>query len=278
MAPDTLEKLQNTYTNAIYINWMFDKYIGDVPAWENKEYVKLIKMFDYYFCSLKGVADKLKNLGLTNIYYLPEACDPNYNGETYINYYQSQKYGEDISFVGTIGLSKFHPNRIPILKKIINEGYRIKIWGGVACEWKLVPKELKEVHVQEEAINDAHSKVVQNSLINLGIDQDPNVELGFSARLYRVLCAGGLYLTTYTKGLENMFKINKQGELPTKDLELVVYYDMDDLIKNIDFLLEHEDIRKQISINGQKIVLEKHKFSDRINDIKNIIEENKWQK
>ena len=85
------------------------------------------------------------------------------------------------------------------------------------------------------------------------------------------MCAGGLYLTTYVKDLETMFKLNKSDELITVEQELVVYYDENDLINKLDFLLAHDDIRNSIAKNGQTIVKEKHTFECRLKDMLEVI-------
>jgi len=124
----------------------------------------------------------------------------------------------------------------------------------------------------EAVINERHSIVCQSSLINLGLDAMPELEGSMSARLYRVMCAGGLYLSTPTKGIEKLFKINKKGDKINEEQELVVFYDENDLIEKIDFLLENEKIRKQIAINGQKKVLSEHTFTDRIKKLIKLVE------
>jgi spore maturation protein CgeB len=224
-------------------------------------------MFDYFFCSLKGVSDKMQEVGYKNAYYLDEACDPELNGETYLNYFQQRKYGEDISFIGSLGFHGMHIKRVQILKKIVDEGFNLKIWGAIVGPQKLIPQELLAKHVGTSVVNDQHSMVVQASLVNLGIDQDNDVELGHSARLYRVLCAGGLYLCGAVKGLEKMFRINKEGEEISEHQDLVVYYDENDLVKKLDFLLENVDIAEKIARNGRVEVLTNHTFDDRIKEM-----------
>jgi len=272
---DTIKKLKEKYPKAKLINWFFDKYLVDKPIWEKDEYFETLKLYDYFFCSLEGVAKKLNEYGFDNAYYVDEGCFPPLNGEQYMNNFQRKKYGSDISFIGSIGFIPQHNNRINILKRVVEEGYLMSIWGNVICDWKLIPPILRDVIRKQSVINEKHSFVVQSSKINLGIDQDVNIEQGFSARLFRVLCAGGLYLTTYCKGMEKLFKINKKGEKINDEQELVVYYDIDDLIDKLDFLLEHEKIRIKIGENGKKVVLEKHKFSDRIKEIFEVVKNGK---
>ncbi len=268
---ETLLRIKKTYPEAILCNWFFDKYLGLKPIYETIEYFETIKLFDYYFCSLKGVADKLIALGLENVRYLDEACSPRFHGEKYLNNFQKKKYGADVSFAGTVGLRVHHPQRIKVLDKVISEGFSTKIWGNVIGGWEYIPPTIKEMHINKSVINEDHSKVVQSSLINLGIDQDTAIEFGYSARLFRVLCAGGLYLVNGTKGIGNVFKVNQRDKEITGEEDLIVYYNGDDLIKKLDFLLEHDELREKIAKNGQKKVLAEHKFTDRIEELLNII-------
>jgi len=271
--PATIQYLKEKFPDAKLVNWFFDVYLGEEPIWKAKEYLSVIKMFDYYICSLKGVADKLREDGFDNVYYVDEACYPQSNGEVHMNWYQTVKYGNDVSFVGALGYLKQHSNRTKILKKVSKECFNLSIWGPIVEDWTKIGVELKPHHRGKSVINETHSMVAQSSLINLGIDQNRDIDMGHSARLYRVMCAGGLYLLNATKGVDKMFKVNKDGAEITGDEELVFYYSEDDLINKIDFLLEHDDIRKKIAKNGQKAVLEKHKFTGRINEIIELIGE-----
>ena len=269
MTPDTIQYVKDTYKCPM-VNWFFDVYIEGRKIWENTTYLEVLKKYDYFFCSLKGVADILRAQEFNNVRYIAEGCFPELHGEQYMNNFQKKKYGQDITFCGTIGL-QMHQNRMSTLKRIIEEGFWIDIYGDVVMDWKRVPSAIKNSHKKEIAINEKGSIVAQTSLINLGIDQDPELSLSQSARMYRVMCAGGLYLTTYVKDLETMFKINTKDAPITKDQELVVYYDDNDLIEKLDFLLANADIRESIAKNGQKVVIDKHKFSDRLKDILEVI-------
>jgi hypothetical protein len=271
MTLTTLNGIKAMFPKAKMVNWFFDKYLGEKPIWETDSYFDTLKVYDYYFCSLKGVADKLVNCGFTNVKYLAEGCFPLLNGEVYMNNFQKEKYGEDIAFCGTLGFFVQHSNRVTLIKTIVNEGYRMKVWGDVVCEWKYIPQEIREVHQQQSVINEQHSMVCQTSLINLCIDQDPTLDKSYSARLYRIMCAGGLALSTPTKGIQEVFKINGRDVMPTGDEEVIVFYDKDNLIELIDFLLEHDDIRKKIAKNGQKIVLAKHTFQHRVAEMLEIV-------
>ena len=267
---DILLSVKNQCPKAKIVNWFFDKFIGDKPIWEQIPYYDTIRFYDYYFCSLKGVADRLYDMGFKNAVYLDEACSPEYNDCPYYNNFQVKKYGSDVAFCGTIGLTSMHKHRIDILEHIIKEGFDLKIWGEI-LNTKSVPESLKKVCMNQSVINNKHSLVCNSSLINIGIDQDQTLEFGHSARAYRVMCAGGLYVCLYVNGLEKMFKINHKGQPITEEQEMVVFYDKQHLTKVLDELLEKDELRKKIAENGQKCVLDKHTFSHRIKEMLEVI-------
>lgn len=271
MTLKTLQGVRDKFPKAILTNWFFDVKLAGVDIWDNDKFYPALKLYDYFFCSLGGVAEKLKESGFENVHHVGEGCYPPLHGEQYMNSFQEKKYGEDIAFIGTIGLNFAHKNRIQYLQKIVKEGFNIKIWGGIAGEAKSIPLDIRHSMTGDSVVNERHSMVCQSTLVNLGIDQDPTLNASWSARLYRIMCSGGLYLSTPTKGLENYFKINKRDEPITEDQDLVVFYNEADLIEKIDFLLENEEIRKKIAENGKKKVLAEHTFKDRINDIMKIV-------
>ena len=268
---ETLNKIKTKFKNAIFTNWFFDVLFGYDKIWDAHAFFPTLKLYDFYFCSLRGVVDKLRDRGFKNVYYLGEACFPPLHGEQYMNNFQRRKYGSDVAFCGSIGFSLQHANRIPILQKIINAGCNTKIWGEIAGKKTLIPIELLNCHQNAAVINERHSMVCQSSLINIGIDQMPELDMSFSARVYRILCAGGLYLSTATKGLDNIFILNKEGEEITNKQDIVVFYNEDDLINKIDFLLENEDIRESIAKNGKEKV-KKYTFKYRIKEMIGVIE------
>lgn len=68
-----------------------------------------------------------------------------------------------------------------------------------------------------------------------------------------------------------MFYTNQRDGPITDKQEIVVYHNGDDLIKKLDFLLEHDELREKIAKNGQKAVLAKHKFTDRLKEMLEVI-------
>lgn len=270
---NTLKKIKEKYPDADLVNWFFDVHLGPKPIWQSSEFFDSLRLYDYFFCNFKGVADELNDHGFKNAINLKEGCSLTHHAPVYMNNFQLKKYGEDVAFVGTVGFHIQHPNRIPTLSKIIKEGFNIKIWGGIVGKETKIPIDIRRNRTDIIVTNEQHSKIAQSSLINIGIDGNP--EYGWGARLYRIMCAGGLYLTNYANGLEKYFNINKKDEEITENQDLVVYYDLDDLIKTIDFLLENDDIRTKIAENGMNKVQKEHTFKQRVKKMIEIIKNKK---
>jgi len=275
LSPSTLKTIKELYKDAVLTNWYFDIKVASTDIWDNEPFFKVIELYDYFFCSLRGAATKLQDKGFKNVYHVGEACFPPSHEEQNMNYFQKTKYGEDVTFCGTIGYKHIHKDRVRTLSRVLNEGFNMKIWGEIVGEPKTIPLNVRHVMSGTEVINERHAMACQSSLINLGLDAMPELDGSMSARIYRVMCAGGLYLSTATKGIEDFFKVNKKGEEITAEQELVVFYNDDDLVRKLDFLLEHDDIRNSIRLNGQKKVISDHKFSNRLKEIFDLVEERK---
>lgn len=76
---ETLLAVKNQCPKAKIVNWFFDKFLGDKPIWQQEAYFEILRFYDYYFCSLKGVAEILKEHGFDNAFYLDEACSPEFH-------------------------------------------------------------------------------------------------------------------------------------------------------------------------------------------------------
>ena len=149
----TLKFIKDLYPNAVFVNWFFDKFLVEKSIWETDKFFPVIEFYDFFYCSLKGVADKLKDAGFDNVYYLDEACYPPQHAEPYMNSFQKKKYGSDVAFVGNIGFFKQHADRVKMLTRVAIEGFNLKVWGNVVCDRRLIPPELRECLEDRGVIN-----------------------------------------------------------------------------------------------------------------------------
>lgn len=265
--PETIKKLKEKTKVVI---WIFDVTLGGKYVKDSEEYIKLIKEADYFFTIAKGSVPDLKKLGV-NAHWLKEGCHLASHYDLPVNKYEQEKFGAEAVFIGSIGTKGYHEDRLEWLSAINDASVELKIYGNIANK-ELVSESLLSRHLKIDVINEDHNLVCNASKIVLGHCGWPDVEESYSARLYRVLAAGGFYLTNYIKGMENTFKINKKDEEITDDQHFAVYYDTPDCVRKIFKLLKKDDLRKKISENGQKFVTENHTFKHRIEEMLKIIE------
>lgn len=105
------------------------------------------------------------------------------------------------------------------------------------------------------------AKVYSGSKINLNITMDQGVS-SMNYRVLEVLASGGFLLTDYKQDTAEYFE---------QDKNLVYYKDSSQLIENISKYLKNNDLRDQITENGNKKVLKHHTFRQRAEEILRII-------
>ncbi len=117
---------------------------------------------------------------------------------------------------------------------------------------------LRQVQIHPPA--DYHtdmSQVFAHSKINLNMTS-PNIESGIPLRVWDILSAGGFLLTDYRPEYDGLLENGR---------ELVIYENLRDLKQKVAYYLTHEEERLQIAQNGYKRILQKHNYTERIQDI-----------
>ena len=180
-------------------------------------------------------------MGLNNLHWLSEGVAPIWHNKTPYDQVDIEKYDADVSFAGScLGL---HEGRTELLDALEKSPFKYKRW--------------------HEVYNLEHSKMVQISKINIGHSGWPKVRLSMSARDYRIMGAGGFLLTNYVDGMEDWFEIGKMCD---------VYRTPQECIEKIAYYLAHPELRTAIAEYGYRICHAKHKFSDRIRTMLDIID------
>lgn len=103
--------------------------------------------------------------------------------------------------------------------------------------------------------------VFNRARINLNISLR-SIHNGVPLRCFEIIGAGGLLLSNYQSGFEDCFV---SGE------EYVAYESKEDLLAKIDYLLSHEDERKEIAENGYKRILKDHTYDARVNEMLSLL-------
>lgn len=106
-------------------------------------------------------------------------------------------------------------------------------------------------------------KVYHLSKINLNITLR-SIESGVPQRVLDIMSVGGFVLSNYQRELEELFIPNK---------EIVLFYNMQDLLYKVNYYLSHEKERLQIAMNGYKKVMNYYSYPILLKKILNIIKD-----
>jgi spore maturation protein CgeB len=179
-----------------------------LKTYENPEFLGMTEMADFFCCDKKNVAEYGSKFNKKS-YCVPDGFDPELEKP------RDLEKDIDVSFIGSL-----HSDRKEKIEKIS-----------------------KDVVVVSDAFGEKHSEIVSRSKINLNFC----TTMGASDRTYKVLAAGGFYLTDDWAGRDEKF---------IDGTDLVIYKDIDDLNKKIEYYLNNDISREKIAKSG-KLAVEK---------------------
>jgi len=222
--------------------------------------VKKAKECDKFYTMSKGSIPEYKEKGISHAEYLPEACDPNYH---FYTEEANEFYKSPINFIGTV-----KHDRIDMCKRIALEyPDKFKIWGNLPQMYGSdridndTYQFLRKFYMKQSLWREYHS-YASSDAISVTWDWCPEVELSYSARIYRVMASRGLYLCRYVEGMEKVF---------TKGAHCDWYYNLDEMMELINKYSDPVK-RARVGIAAQTNVYNNHTFDNRIEVI------NKWLK
>jgi len=213
------------------------------------------KECDLFYTMSKGSMEEYEK-ELNNVKYLPEACDPNYH---YYTDNVDSIFQSPINFIGTL-----RQTRIDMVKRVIRHGLPIKVWGSIGDDVSQQDKQIiGHRYIGRQLWREYHSYAASGA-ISITWDWCPEVELSYSARIYRVMASKGLYLCRYVNGMEKVFK---------RGVHCDWYYNLDEMIKKLNYYLANPDEVKRIGEEASKNVLAKHTFDHRVKELLKDVEQ-----
>lgn len=227
--------------------WFLD-YAYPVPTW----LLELAKAHDFFFSVCKGYLKEFPKE--VKAHFLPEAYDDTIFKPVDVSEEDRMKYGSDVAFVGTD-----KPRPCEVLKKIVENGFNLKIWGNQVNDgWKRAGVEKHWMGYR--STDPEYNKTCASSKIILGVSDRQKREstLCFSARVYQVLGARGFLLEERSKGIEEVFEDGG---------DLVLWDGEDDLLSKIGQFLKNARKRTRISEGGHGKVKKYHTFKVRVRQL-----------
>ena len=251
LTPKQIIKIKKT-TKAPVILWYPD-HIGlfNRSMFLNADY-------DFMFFKDPYIVQLLKNeLGKTNAFYLPEACNPKYHYPIELSEADLKKYGCDITTAGNI-----HASRVAVFENLTN--YNCKIWGNPAPIW-LDDSKISKMIQNEFVANEEKSKAFRAAKIVIN-NLQPGEIWSVNVRTFEIAAAGGFQVVNYRKSLNNLFKIEE---------EIVCFEDINELKYKIDYYLAKPEERSLISKRACERALRDHTYSKRLKDLLKIVSDSK---
>lgn len=245
---DFIKYLKSHFPQTTYASWIFDATIGGEYCDKNKEFLKIIKEYDYFFTVCRGQVQSFLDQKV-NASFLGEGFSP------YTYKFDLIRKIYDVSFIGQIGQPNVHSDRIKLLKKITKKYSNTIIYGPFFGQ----DKEILSYHKKRPTYNDIeHSKVVAKSKINIGHSGWTEIDGYFSARNYRIMGSGGFLLANRSKNIEEFFE---------EDKEIVLYNSDEECIDKIRYYLKNDTKRNKIAIAGYQRVMKDYTFNIRIQEL-----------
>lgn len=243
--PETIKKL-SADPAVLTFNWFCD----DDWRWESFSR-QWAPCFNFVGTTTRATLPKYQATGCQNAIFTPWAVN---------HFYQklnlSKKY--DVSFVGMA-----HTNRKRTIKELEKKGIKVACWGRFWPPGRLSTRRM--------------IRIINQSKINLGFNtSSARLTLGtrlpwwfypkmachssdqVNARNFEVPGGGGFLLTSWVKGLDEFYRLNK---------EIAVYENFEELVEKIRYYLKHEEEREAIALAGYKRTLKDHTYEKRFQKI-----------
>jgi spore maturation protein CgeB len=208
--------------------------------------------YDHLFFKDKFIVNNLANTLNLNAHYLPE-CFNHYRHK--FSGFIEDKYKVDITTAGNL-----HSYRVAFFRNLIDEKYKITIWGYDAPDW-LNSNDVRKFYQGHPVFNEEKAKVFLGSKIVLNNLLISEVE-GVNVRTFEAAGIGAFQLVDHRSCLEDLFKV---GE------EIISFHGINDLKEKIEFYISRPDLRNQIAEKAKIRALQDHTYEVRLKQMLDII-------
>lgn len=252
--PETVRVIKSHGTRTAL--WTIDPPIDFEPV------LQAVSHYDFVFTGGSEAHDILKDKGIKNLSWLPFACDPTVHKPFPLTEYEKNLFGADIAFVGSIH-PELYPSRVRFLEAISD--FNLAVWGPGSST--IPPDSPLKEHVRgEKTPPDTWIKIYSASKIVLCMHyRDPANRIPChqaSPRVYEALACGAFLMVDAQRDVLASFNDRE---------ELVIFRNREELRELLKYYLERPEERRTIAEAGRRTALEKHTYSNRIEDMLKVV-------
>jgi len=221
---------------------------------QSRHYFEGIPLYDVHVTTKTDNLDWLRRCGAPRVEFMGKAFDPEIHRPLSLSPQDREKFGCDIGFVG-----HWEPARERLLLGLQRRGYRLKVWGG---GWQRVRDTRNPLFADcPHLVGDDYAKAIGGAKINLCLlsewFQDKT-----TARSVEIPACGTFMLAERNEEHQALFKEGVEAEF---------YSDREELLKKIDYYLQHDLERQAIAQAGRARCLNGYGNEDRLRDVLNRI-------
>ncbi len=200
-----------------------------------------------------GVKDLEERFGVTNAYFIPHGFDPEIHRKMEVSATDLQRFGCDVSFIGTWSPKK--EMWLSVLKQKLPDA-DLRIWGE---QWFKAGTDILKSSIQYTGVvGDLYATAIQCSKVNLGIlsEKVAGASSGdlITSRTFHIPGSSGFML----------HERNKESVLYFKEgTEAGFFGDAEEMAKQVQYYLEHEQERLALKEAGYQRALKEHSLDER---------------
>jgi spore maturation protein CgeB len=208
-----------------------------------------IEAYDAFFTKERYALRSLQQVGLTNLHYLPMYCVPAMHHPVTLNPEEQERYGGQISFVGS-----HYAYRERFVRELA--GYPVRLWGA---GWRnATDPAVRQMVAGPPVWGRAKLSIYSGSLLSLNHHHPMNDIVGVNTRAFELAASGACQVVDLKEELSDLF---------TPGEEVVTYREPGELRHQLDFYLGHPDEARAIGQNALKRALGEHTLRHRIEEM-----------
>jgi spore maturation protein CgeB len=247
--PSTIRKIREI-TDAPVACWCQD-HMGTM----GRQYL-IGSKFDYIFAKDQVMVDLFRRYtNLTEVHYLPEACNPAIHRPVTPTNNDKARFGCEVTTAATL-----YYYRAGIMEAL--SGFDLRIWGPIPRFYDGPLRTFatgKSVYTRDKAACFNAAKIVVNSLFPMEFG-------GLNARAFEVAGCGGFQLITHSDAVARHFE-------PGKEIE--TFRDLNELCEKVRYYLDHEDERRAIAEAGRLRAHREHTYEQRLSRLLDVVKSSK---